>query len=145
MLMDEPEREAQRDAVMDPKRFLSHTVRVHEKRQHLTQVFDRKTHWVFAMTHECGAIALRLNALHKERCGTHFEIVVACCLDHVPAFLLFPKENLSYDEITELLDVHVAGSQAEAEQMHYFTLAMQDPTPLSEALNAWVHIDHLLS
>jgi hypothetical protein len=35
--------------------------------------------------------------------------------------------------------------QAEAEKMHYLTLAMQDPTPLWEALNVWVHIDHLLS
>jgi hypothetical protein len=141
MPMDEPER----DAVMDPKRFLGHAVRVHMKRQHLTQVFDRKTHWVFAMTHECGEIALRLNELHEERCGTHIEIVVACCLDNGPAFLLFPKENLSYYEITELLGVHVAGSKEEAEKMHYLTLAMQDPTPLSEALNVWVHTDHLLS
>jgi hypothetical protein len=143
--MDEGAHQAPREEVMDPKRFLSHAVRVHTKRQHLTEIFDQKTHWVFAMTHECGAIALRLNALHEERCGTHIEIVVACCLDNGPAFLLFPKESLSYDEITELLDVHVANSKAEAEQMHYFTLAMQDPTPLSEALNAWVHIDHLLS
>jgi hypothetical protein len=141
MPMDEREREA----VMDPKRFLSHTVRVHEKRQHLTEIFDRKAHWVFAMTHESGAIALRLNELHEERCGTQIEIVVACCLNNVPAFLLFLKENLSYYEITELLDVQVAGSKEEAEKMHYFTLAMQDPTPLSQALNIWVHVDHLLS
>jgi hypothetical protein len=143
--MDEGAHQAPREDVMDPKRFLGHAVRVHMKRQHLTEIFDRKTHWVFAMTHECGAIALQLNQLHEARCGTPIEIVVACCLDHVPAFLLFPRESLSYYEITELLDVHVAGSQAEAEQMHYFTLAMQDPTPLSQALNIWVHIDHRLS
>jgi hypothetical protein len=143
--MDEGAHHTQPDEVMDPKRFLSHTLRVHAKRRHLTETFDRKTHWVFAMTHECHAIALRLNELHEERCGTPIEIVIACCLNGGPAFLLFPKEHLSYDEITELLDVHVAGSQAEAEKMHYFTLAMQDPTPLSEALHVWVHTDHLLS
>jgi hypothetical protein len=143
--MDEGAHQAPPAEVMDPRRFLGHAVRVHMKRQHLTQVFDQKTHWVFAMTHECGAIAWQLNQLHEERCGGNIEIVVACCLVGVPAFLLFPKEHLSYDEITELLDVQVAGSQAEAEQMHYFTLAMQDPAPLSEALNVWVHIDHLLS
>jgi hypothetical protein len=143
--MDEGARPDKRDEVMDPKRFLGHAVRVHMKRQHLTEIFDQRTHWVFAMTHECGAIALRLNELHEERCGTQIEIVVACCLDHGPAFLLFPKAHLSYYEITELLDVQVAGSQAEAEQMYYFTLAMQDPRPLSEALDVWVHVDHLLS
>ena len=143
--MDEGAHHAQPEEVMDPKRFLSHTVRVHTKRQHLTEIFDRKAHWVFAMTHECGAIALRLNQLHEERCGTGIEIVVACCLANGSAFLLFPKESLSYYEITELLEVQVAGSKEEAEKMHYFRLAMQDPTPLSEALNVWVHIDHLLS
>jgi hypothetical protein len=143
--MDEGAQQAPSEEVMDPKRFLSHTVRVHTKRQHLTQVFDQHTHWVFAMTHECRAIALQLNQLHEERCGGNIDIVVACCLPGNPAFLLFPRAHLSYDEITELLDGPVAGSQAEAEKMHYFTLAMQDPAPLSEALNAWVHIDHLLS
>ena len=118
---------------------------MHTKRQRLRDVFAGKAHWVFAMTHECSEIALQLNELHEERCGTQIEIVVACCLNGVPAFLLFPKENLSYYEITELLGVHVAGSKEEAEKMHYFTLAMQDPTPLSEALNVWVHTDHLLS
>jgi hypothetical protein len=143
--MDEGAHQAPREEVVDPKRFLSHTVRVHTKRQHLTEIFDQKTHWVFAMTHECHEIAVQLNALHEERCGTPIEILVACCLDGHPAFLLFPKASLSYDEITELLGMHVAGSQDAAEKMHYFTLAMQDPTPLSEALHVWVHIDHLLS
>jgi hypothetical protein len=145
MPMDAPEREAQRDAVMDPKRFLSHTVRVHEKRQRLRDVFDGKAHWVFAMTQECSEIAVRLNELHEERCGTEIEILVACCLVGNPAFLLFPKASLSYDEISELLGVHVAGSHAAAEQRHYFTLDRHDPTLLSEALNVWVHTDHLLS
>jgi hypothetical protein len=143
--MDEGAHQAPREDVMDPKRFLGHAVRVHMKRQHLTEIFDRKTHWVFAMTHECGAIAFQLNQLHEERCGTPIEILVACCLDGNPAFLLFPKASLSYHEITELLGMRVAGSQAAAEKMHYFTLAMHDPTPLSASLSVWVHIDHLLS
>jgi hypothetical protein len=33
----------------------------------------------------------------------------------------------------------------EAEQMHYFTLAMQDPQPLSDALHIWIHQDHLMN
>jgi hypothetical protein len=33
----------------------------------------------------------------------------------------------------------------EAEKMHYFTLAMQDPKPLSDALQIWVHQDHLMN
>jgi hypothetical protein len=143
--MDEGAHQAQPDEVMDPQRFLSHAVRVHTKRQHLTAIFDQHTHWVFAMTHECGEIALQLNALHEERCGTPIDIVVACCLNGVPAFLLFPKAHLSYDEITELLDVQVAGGQAEAERMYYFTLAMGDPTPLNDALHVWIHQDHLMS
>jgi hypothetical protein len=143
--MDEDAHQDQPDEMIDPKRFLSHTVRVHAKRRHLTETFDRHTHWVFAMTHECHEIALQLNALHEERCGTPIEILVACCLAGPPAFLLFPKAHLSYDEITELLGMRVAGNQDAAEMRHYFTLAMDDPTPLSEALNVWVHIDHLLS
>jgi hypothetical protein len=97
------------------------------------------------MTGECGAIAVRLGALHVERCGRHIDMLPVCCLKDVPAFLMFPKEHLSYDEITELLEVPAASSQAEAEQMHYFTLARQDPKPLSDALHVWVHHDHLLN
>jgi hypothetical protein len=143
--MDEDAQQAPRDEVMDPKQFLSHTVRVHAKRQRLRDVFDGKAHWVFAMTHECSDIAVQLNQLHEERCGTEIEILVACCLVGNPAFLLFPKTSLSYDEISELLGMHVAGSQDAAEQLHYVTLGRHDPRPLSEALNVWVHIDHLLS
>jgi hypothetical protein len=33
----------------------------------------------------------------------------------------------------------------EAERMHYFTLSMHDPTPLRDALQVWVHQDHLLN
>jgi hypothetical protein len=58
---------------------------------------------------------------------------------------MFPKESLAFYEIEALLEVHVADSKEEAEQMHYFTLAMQDPKPLSDALHIWVHQDHLLS
>jgi hypothetical protein len=29
--------------------------------------------------------------------------------------------------------------------MHYFTLAMQDPKPLSDALHIWIHQDHLMN
>jgi hypothetical protein len=97
------------------------------------------------MTGECGAIAVRLGALHVERCGTHIDMLPVCCLQHTPVFFLFPKENLAFYEIEALLEVQVAGSKAEAEQMHYFTLAMQDPQPLSEALRIWIHQDHLMN
>lgn len=43
---------------------------------------------------------------------------------------MFPKEHLAFHEIRERLDNEVAGSQEQAEQMSYFTLAMQDPKPL---------------
>jgi hypothetical protein len=131
--------------VMHPRRFLDHATRVHLKRQHLTAIFDAKQHWVFAMTGECVEMALRLGTLHVERCGTPIEMIAVCCLKHLPVFFLFPKEHLAFYEIEALLEVHVAGSQAEAEQMHYFTLAMHDPKPLSDALQVWVHQDHLLN
>jgi hypothetical protein len=72
-------------------------------------------------------------------------MVPVCCLTHTPVFFMFPKENLAFDEIEALLEVPVASSQAEAEQMHYFTLAMHDPQPLSEALHIWIHRDHLMN
>jgi hypothetical protein len=129
------------DEVMDPKRFLDHTVQVHMNRKRLTAIFDAKQHWVFAMTAECGSIVLALNQLHQERCGDTIPMIVACCVNDCPAFFLFPKAHLAFYEIGELLDIDVAGSQAQAEQMAYFTLAMQDPTPLSDALAVWVDHD----
>jgi hypothetical protein len=97
------------------------------------------------MTGECVAVAVRIGALHVERCGTHIEMIPVCCLKYVPVFLMFPKESLAFYEIEALLEVQVAGSKAEAEQMHYFTLAMQEPKPLSEALHIWIHHDHLMN
>jgi hypothetical protein len=130
---------------MDPKRFFDHATRVHLMRQSLTEIFDAKQHWVFAMTGECVEIAIRIGTLHVERCGAPIDMIAVCCLNKVPVFFLFPKASLAFDEIDALLEIHVAGSQAEAEQMHYFTLAMHDPTPLRDALQVWVHQDHLLN
>jgi hypothetical protein len=131
--------------VMDTGRFLDHPTRMYLRRKHLTDIFDAKQHWVFAMTGECVEIAVRIGALHVERCGTPIDMVPVCCLTHVRVFLMFPKESLAFDEIDALLGVQVAGSKEEAEQMHYFTLAMQDPKPLSEALHIWIHHDHLMN
>jgi hypothetical protein len=133
------------DAVMDPRRFFSHELRVHRNRQALSQVFAQQAHWVFAMTAECGRTALPLSQLHLERCGEPITIVAACCLARVPAFFLFPRAHLAFDEFGPLLDIQVAASQAEAEQMHYFALAMHDARPLAQALERWIHTDHLLS
>jgi hypothetical protein len=142
--MDE-EGQTQDPEVMHTRKFLDHPTRVHLMRQRLTAIFDAKQHWVFAMTGECTEIAVRIGALHVERCGTHITMMPVCCLQYVPAFFLFPKESLAFDEIEALLEVQVADSQAEAEQMHYFTLAMQDPKPLSDALQIWIHQDHLMN
>jgi hypothetical protein len=144
MPMDE-EYQSQEPDVMDHKRFLDHPTRVHLMRQRLTDIFDAKQHWVFAMTGECTEIAVRIATLHAKRCGTHIDMLPVCCLQHTPVFFMFPKESLAFYEIESLLEVQVAGSKAEAEQMHYFTLAMQDPKPLSEALQVWIHHDHLMN
>ena len=142
--MHEQEHQEQ-DGVMDPKRFLDHTTRVYMNRKRLTTIFDAKEHWVFAMTAECGSTVIKLNQLHVERCGSAIEIIVACCLRDGPAFFMFPKENLAYYEIAELLGIEVSASQEQAEQMSYFTLAMVDPKPLSDDLKVWVHHDPLLN
>jgi hypothetical protein len=141
----EEEGQAKDFEVMDTTRFLDHPTCMYLRRTHLTDIFDQKQHWVFAMTAQCGAIALQLNQLHMDRCGGPIEMVIACCVKGCPAFFLFPKESLAYGEITELLDVQVAGSQAEAERMAYFVLAMEDPGPLSQLLHVWVHQEHFLS
>jgi hypothetical protein len=131
---------------MDPKRFLSHEIRVHLQRTRLTDCFDAKQHWVFAMTAECGSIVLALNQLHEERCGATIPtMIVACGVPNYPAFFLFPKENLAFYEISTWLDITVADSQEQAAQMSYFTLAMQDPKPLGDALAGWLYRDHLTS
>jgi len=143
--MEEHKPIEQDEEVMDPRKFLSHELRVHLQRKRLTDCFDEKQHWVFAMTAECGSTVLALNQLHEERCGASIPMIVACCVKDAPAFLLFPKESLAYYEIGELLDVQVANSKEEAEQMAYFTLAMQDPTPLSDALLVWVYKDPIVN
>ena len=81
--MDEDAQQAPRDEVMNPKQFLSHTVRVHTKRQQLRQVFDGKAHWVFAMTHECGEIAVQLPQVceHGGREGERVPAAVVVAAD----------------------------------------------------------------
>jgi hypothetical protein len=131
--------------VIDTKRFLDHPTRVHLMRQRLTAIFDAKQHWVFAMTGECSDIAVRIGVLHVERCETHIDPIPVCCLKDLPVFLIFPKEYLAFYEIEALLGVQVARSKAEAEQMHYFAVAMQDARPLHDALQLWIHHDHLMN
>jgi len=131
--------------VMDPRRFLNHIVLVHEARKRLAEIIDRKEHWIFAMTGDCGSIALQLDEIHQQRCGSPIEMTVCCCVKNAPAFLFFPRESLAYYEIHEILDVEVARNKAEAEEMNYFVLSMQDPKTLGDALKVWRNQDHLLS
>jgi hypothetical protein len=54
-------------ACMDPRRFLLHTVRVHQQQQFLVDAFARKDHWVFAMCPDCQHLAVKINQVHAER------------------------------------------------------------------------------
>ena len=131
--------------VMDPKWFLDHTTRMHILRKRLNDIFDAEQHWAFAMTPACHGTVMQLANLHLERCGYPIGVIPVCCLANHPAFLLFPKEYLAYDEIEELIEIKLTWTQEQAEKMTFFAIDMQDPQALSDALNVWIKMDHLTS
>jgi hypothetical protein len=58
---------------------------------------------------------------------------------------LFPKESLTFYEITELFDIELGIDQDEAAGLDYFAVSSHDPAPLAVLLDHWLHQDHLLS
>jgi hypothetical protein len=133
------------DECMNPKRFLMHQTRVYLMRQRLLEAIQRKDSWIFAMTYECGALAMKIGTLHHERTGEHVSMIVPCCLEAHPAFFIFPKEHLHFYEIEQVLGIEVADSKEAAEKYRYFVVAESDPIPLRDLLDQWVRHEHLVN
>lgn len=137
--------EHQEDELLDNMGFFSDNVRTHLARKRLSDVLDAKTHWVFAITNDCGIIAMKLNQLHAERFnGECIEMILVGSLPMFPVFLMFPRDKLDLGEFAEMLGGWPTSREV-IESKDYITITMQNPEPIMESISRWIAIDHLLS
>jgi hypothetical protein len=80
--------------VLPPRRFITHTARTCTLRGLVKARVRDRQHWVILCTPDCGVPALRLEALHRERCGETMEVVFLNSLPYCPAVFFFPREHL---------------------------------------------------
>jgi hypothetical protein len=59
------------DEVMCHQVFFDHTTRGHLARARFKAMLEARTHWVIGVTPDCASYALRLEMLHRQRCGEH--------------------------------------------------------------------------
>lgn len=137
--------ENQEDKLLDNRTFFSNNLVTHLARKRLTEVLDAKTHWVFAITNDCGALAMRLNQLHVERFdGYGIEIIAMGSLPMCPVLLMFPRDKLDLGEFAEMIGGWPTSREV-IESKDYITITSQDPEPIMQSINQWISIDHLMS
>jgi hypothetical protein len=132
--------------VQETKQFFCPDVKTYLCRNRLMEIVKAKRHWVFALSGpEVAPIALRLNQLHVERCDDGIEMLVLSRLPSFPAFFIFPRDHLDFDEIPELLGFD-PGPREVVKSKAYMTVASERIIEqVSLEINVWVNIEHLVN
>ena len=132
------------DYILDNKIFFNETNYIYCSRKRLNEIFDAKTHWVFAMTAESIFIAKYLQKLHLERLNKEIEIIALENVRLNPAFLMFPRDQFTLDEFAELIGYWPAPRKV-IEEKDYIIVASENADMLMNIIQRWISVDHLLS
>jgi hypothetical protein len=124
--------------------FFDGTTRGHLARHRFRRLIEARTHWVIGVTPDCVGRALRLEAMHRQRCG---ETMLTLCIHELrlnPLMCLLPREQFSLDAILNVMGgLHT--SREVIERQPWILLPSGDLDEHQEAINRWITVDAVLN
>jgi hypothetical protein len=132
------------DEVMCHHVFFDDTTRAHLARHRLKAILEARTHWVIGVTPDCVSYSLRLEMLHRQRCGERMLTLHINDLHIQPLMCLLPRDRFSLDDIMSVLG-GINTSREVIESKQWLLLTSDDIEASQEAITRWVSIDAVLN
>jgi hypothetical protein len=132
------------DEVMCTHLFFDHTTRGHLARARFKDLLKARTHWVIGVTPDCASYALRLEMLHRQRCGEHMLTLCIHDLRLNPLMCLLPRDQLPLDAILHVLG-GLNASREVIERQPWILLPSGDVEAHQQAINRWITVDAVLN
>jgi hypothetical protein len=133
------------DDVMCTHTFFDRSTVAYLARLRLVNMIKAKTHWIVAVTPECGSYVYRLVTLHQEKCGG---MMATLCLPNVklaPTLCTLPKAQVSYEDLVGVTGQIQGASREVVEGEAWILLTSQDVDTGMAAIDRWIQHDHLLN
>jgi hypothetical protein len=132
------------DEVMCHHAFFDDTTLSHLARHKFRRLLEARTHWVIGVTPDCISRALRLEALHQQRCGERMAAMHIQDLDIHPLMCLLPKDQVSLNDIMRIIsDVKVSTEVIESKQ--WILLTSGDVDEYQRTIDRWITTDPVLN
>jgi hypothetical protein len=133
------------DDVMCTHTFFDRATATHLARLRLVAMIREKTHWMVAVTAECGSYVYRLVHLHQERVGDMMATLNLPNVKRHPILCTLPKDRVSYDDLIAVIGRIEGASREVVEGKAWILLTSGDMDEGMAAIDRWIQHDHLLN
>jgi hypothetical protein len=132
------------DEIMCHHVFFDQTTTAHLDRRRFRAMLEARRHWVIAVTPDCVFYALRLEMLHRQRCGVNMLTLCIHDLRINPLMCLLPRGQFSLDDILHVMG-GIGTSREVIESKKWILLTSGDVDAYQEAINLWINVDAVLN
>jgi hypothetical protein len=133
------------DDVMCAHTFFDRTTATHLARLRLVKMLAARTHWIVAVTPECGSYIARLIMLHNEKVGGMMATLNLPNVAMHPVLCTLPRDQVSYDDLIGIIGPIPGYSREAVESKRWILLTSGDIDQGMAAIDRWIQHDHLLN
>jgi hypothetical protein len=133
------------DDVMCTHTFFGRATATHLARLRLLAMIEAKTHWLVAVTPECGSYIARLLLLHSDKVGGTMATLHLPNVKMGPVVCTLPRDRVSFDDLVGVIGQIQGASREVIESRAYILLTSGDLDEGIAALDRWIKHDHLLN
>jgi hypothetical protein len=133
------------DDVMCTHTFFDRATNTHLAPLRLVQMIQAKTHWIVAVTPECGSYVARLLMLHHDKCDGNIPTLDLPSVTMHPVLRTLPRDRVSYDDLIGVIGPIPGFSREVVEEKKWILLTSGDLDETMTAIDRWIRHDHLLN